>query len=172
MGDNHMRQFVLFFERLKSLPVAVASIALFVLMVMTFADVMLRSIFNSPIEAATELTRILMAILVFSVLPVISARGEHILVDLTDPVFDRFNLAHWRDGTIKIVSGILMIWPVQRLYVLTARSMDYGDVTEYLAIPQYYINSFITAATALTALVLVVRGIIRLVAPDALEDAR
>ena len=43
-----------------------ASLALFFLMAMTFADVVLRSVFNDPIESATELTRLLMAIIVFS----------------------------------------------------------------------------------------------------------
>ena len=43
-----------------------------VMMIMTFFDVVLRSTVNTPIEAATELTRILMAIVVFSALPVVS----------------------------------------------------------------------------------------------------
>ena len=53
-------------SRLAIIPLAVASAALFLMMCMTFADVVLRSSFDAPIEAATELTRILMAIVVFS----------------------------------------------------------------------------------------------------------
>ena len=45
------------------------------MMIMTFFDVVLRSTINTPIEAATELTRILMAVVVFSALPVVSGRG-------------------------------------------------------------------------------------------------
>lgn len=48
-----------------ALPMAVASVALFGLMVLTFCDVVLRSALNAPIEAATELTRIAIAIVVF-----------------------------------------------------------------------------------------------------------
>ena len=69
---------------LTAIPVFVACAALFALMVMTFCDVVLRSVANAPIEAATELTRILMAVVIFSVMPAVSARGDHISVDLTD----------------------------------------------------------------------------------------
>ena len=43
-------------------PTYLSAVILFVLMVMTFADVILRSAFNNPIESATELTRLFMAI--------------------------------------------------------------------------------------------------------------
>ena len=98
-------------RHLSSVPVYIACVALFILMVMTFCDVILRSIFNAPIEAATELTRILMAILVFAVLPVMSARGDQIAVDLTDGVFARFRLTRVRDGLVFLFSGIMLFWP-------------------------------------------------------------
>ncbi len=75
------------FRQLSKLPVALASIVLFALMVMIFADVMMRSAFNAPFEAATELTRWFMAIIVFLMLPIISGQQEHIVVDLTDSFF-------------------------------------------------------------------------------------
>ena len=150
-------------------PVMLACLALFILMVMTFLDVMLRSVLNAPIEAATELTRILMAIMVFSVLPIISARGEHISVDLTDGIFLTLKLDRLRDGLIHIVSGVMLLWPIRRVWVLAERARDYGDVTEYLGIPQFYIGWFIAAATAVTAVALVVTGILHLFAPALLE---
>ncbi|WP_276156013.1 TRAP transporter small permease subunit, partial [Sulfitobacter sp. Ks18] len=61
-----------------------ASLALFALMVLTFADVVMRSVFNAPIEAATELIRIGIALIVFSALPILSWRSQHIAVDLLD----------------------------------------------------------------------------------------
>ena len=73
--------------RIESSPILLAVTALFAMMVLTFFDVVLRSAVDRPIEAATELTRILMAVVVFSALPVVSGRGEHISVDLLDRVF-------------------------------------------------------------------------------------
>jgi len=156
-------------RRLAQLPSWLAAVALFVLMVMTFCDVILRSAFNSPIEAATELTRILMAIVVFASLPVISARGGQIAVDLLDPLFKGW-AARLRDGVVDIVSGLLLIWPARQCFKLAGRAMDYGDLTEYLGIPQFYIEYFIALATSATVVVLILRGLIELVAPEAKHD--
>ncbi|MEM7318451.1 MAG: TRAP transporter small permease subunit [Pseudomonadota bacterium] len=157
-------------RRASALPIYVACLALFVLMVMTFCDVLLRSIFNAPIEAATELTRILMAIMVFSVLPVISASNGHIAVDLTDGVFRRFRLSRVRDGLIHLLSGLMLIWPVQRVVILAERARDYGDVTEYLSIPTFLIGWFIALATAVTAATMVVTGLLYFLAPHLLTE--
>ncbi|MBE1284919.1 MAG: TRAP transporter small permease subunit [Rhodobacteraceae bacterium] len=157
-------------QRISVVPVLVASTALFALMVMTFLDVILRSMFNNPIEAATELTRILMAVLVFAVLPIISARPDHIAVDLTDGLFARFRLSRIRDGIVYTGSGIMLIWPVKRVWVLAERARDYGDVTEYLMIPQFYIGWFITLFLALASAAMIVTGLLYFLAPHLLRE--
>ncbi|WP_372885825.1 TRAP transporter small permease [Shimia sp.] len=159
-----------FIRRLSDIPVLVACAALFLLMVMTFCDVILRSLFNAPIEAATELTRILMAVLVFAVLPVISARADHIAVDLTDGFFARYRLSRLRDGLVFLGSGVMLIWPAKRVWVLAERARDYGDVTEYLSIPQFYVGWFITLFTAIAALAMIVTGLLHLFAPHLLSE--
>ncbi|MGG7644912.1 TRAP transporter small permease [Rhodovulum sp. YNF3179] len=167
-----MQSLIRLIRRAEVLPVLLASVALFVLMVMTFADVVLRSAFNAPIEAATELTRILMAIIVFSVLPIVSARNDHIAVDLTDPVFRRLGIARLRDGLVQIVCGGLLYWPVERVLVLAGRWRDYGDVTEYLAIPEFYVGYFIAALAGLSGLLMVISGLLTLFAPRVLKEAK
>lgn len=157
-------------RRASAIPVLIACVALFVLMVMTFSDVVLRSIFNAPIEAATELTRIFMAIIVFSVLPVISVTDGHIAVDLTDGIFDRYRLHRIRDALIYVLSGAMLYWPIQRVVVLAERARDYGDVTEYLSIPTFYIGWFIAIFTAIAAVAMIVTGLLHLVAPSLLTE--
>lgn len=142
---------------LARLPSWVAAIALFLLMVMTFSDVILRSLFNDPIESATELTRILMALVVFSSLPVVAARGGHIVVDLLDHFFTPF-AGRLRDGLVNIICGGLLYWPVERVYVLAKRAQNNGDVTEYLNLPQFYMSYFIFILAAVTAIVMIIRG--------------
>ncbi|MBZ0218166.1 MAG: TRAP transporter small permease [Fimbriimonadaceae bacterium] len=144
---------------LARLPSWVAGVALFLLMAMTFSDVILRSLINDPIESATELTRILMAIVVFSSLPVVAARGGHIVVDLLDGFFTPF-ASRIRDGLVNIVCGGLLLWPVQRVYVLAARAHGRGDVTEYLNLPQFYMSSFITVLALATAIIMIIRGVL------------
>lgn len=147
------------------LPALLAALALFVLMVMTFCDVVLRSVFNAPIEVAADMTRLLMAITVFSVLPVVSAQGGHISVDLLDGVFKRNHLTRWRDAFTNLFCGVILIWPAERVFVLAERSRSYGDVMEYLRLPLHFVGWFIAAVTAINAVVLVVRGLGYLFAP-------
>ncbi|TCO72324.1 TRAP transporter small permease [Rhodovulum euryhalinum] len=151
-------------------PVLTACLALFALMGMTFADVILRSAFNAPIQAATELTRMLMAVMVFSCLPVISARGGHIAVDLFDGLFDRLHLHRVREGAINIACGVMLVWPAARVWMLAGRAREYGDVTEYLRIPVFWITGFIAVSAAVTAAVLVALGLIALFAPHHLDE--
>ena len=152
-------------------PSYLAATALFALMVMTFTDVVLRSVLNSPISAATELTRLFMAITVFSSLPVISWRGEHIVVDLLDPFF-RGRAAQIRDVLVDALAGIVIFWPAIRVYELAERAKQYGDTTEYLQIPQFYIAYFIALSTFVTALILLLRAVLRAVAPDYLATIK
>lgn len=147
------------------LPMGVASAALFALMVLTFFDVVMRSAFNAPIEAATELTRIAIAVVVFSALPLLTARDQHIAVDLLDPLFLRWRLARWRDVVVNIACGVMLWFPAQRVIDLAERARSYGDKTEYLNIPTFYVAWFIAIMTFATAAVFVARGVILLVAP-------
>ena len=145
-------------------PIWLAAFALFLLMVMTFADVILRSAANNPIESATELTRLLMAIIVFSALPLVSWKGDHIIVDLMDPLFS----ARWarvRDIAIDFICGVAILWPAQRVWLLAERARDYGDRTEYLGFPQFLTGWFITAFAFLTAAVFIARAAMRIFVP-------
>jgi len=154
------------------LPVALACLALFALMTMTLADVILRSGLNAPIQAATELTRVLMAVMVFSCLPVISAKGGHIAVDLFDGIVDRLHLNRLRETAINIACGGMLVWPAERLWMLAGRARGYGDVTEYLSIPVYLVTGFIAISAALTAAVMVAVGLIHIFAPHLLDGDR
>lgn len=135
---------------------------LFLLMAMTFFDVIMRSLLNDPIEAATEMTRLFMAIIVFSSLPVVSWKGTHIVVDLMDPLFSR-RLALVRDVSIDLVCGIALLWPAKRVWELAQRAREYGDVTEYLNLPQHYVGWFIAIFTCVTALTFIARAIARII---------
>ena len=148
-----------FWRYVAVLPTWFAASALFILMTMTFADVILRSVFGNPIESATELTRLFMAIIVFSSLPIISWKGNNIVVDLLDPLFSR-RLAIIRDIIIDLTCGVILIWPAKRVWELAERAIGFGDVTEYLPLPQHYIGWFIAVFTFATALTFLARAIL------------
>jgi len=153
----------------RSLLVSISSVALFALMTMTFADVVLRSVFNAPIQAATELTRIFMAIVVFSVIPILSGRGEHITVDLLDGFLRRFRLLRVSNAVVTLVCGVMLWWPAQKIVVLAKRAHSYGDLTEYLDIPVFYISWFVAIMVYATMVVLILRGLAIAFAPQHLE---
>ncbi|PHR20029.1 MAG: C4-dicarboxylate ABC transporter permease [Hoeflea sp.] len=156
-------------NRLAELPMLLAAATLFILMVLTFADVIMRSTFSAPIEAATELTRIAMAVIVFSALPVVSGRANHIVVDLLDPLFHRLGIERVLEGLVTLVCGVLLYWPAMRSFDLAARARSYGDLTEYLAIPVFYITWFIAFMTLVTAIAMALRGAVILFKPDLLR---
>lgn len=158
-------------NRLTELPMLLAAVTLFVLMVLTFADVIMRSTFSAPIEAATELTRMAIAIIVFSALPVVAGRADHIVVDLLDPWFRRAGIDRILDGLTTLVCGILLVWPAMRSFELADRARSYGDLTEYLSIPVFYITWFIAFMTLVTALTMALRGLVILFKPDLLRGA-
>lgn len=150
----------------------IASVALFALMVMTFLDVTMRSVFNASIQEATELTRIFMAVLVFASLPVLMARGGAISIDLLDPLFRRIGIERGLAALVSLFTGLILFWPVQRLWVLVVRTRSYGEVTEYLHIPQYLVLGFIAVAVAVTGLAAMARGVFLLLRPRAGRAAR
>ncbi len=156
-------------QTLAKLPMFVASLALFALMCLTFADVLMRSMFNAPIEAATELIRMGIALIVFAALPVLSATNAHIAVDLMDGPFRRFKLDRWRDAFIALACAAMLWYPAGRIVDLAERARGYGDVTEYLSIPTFYVGYFIAVMTYITVVALVGRGLLHLFVPHLLE---
>ena len=156
---------------INQIPVYVACVALFALMIMTFSDVVLRSVANAPLSSAAELTRVLMAVVVFSVMPIVSGSGKHISVDLTDGVFQRLGLSRWRDAAIYLICGGLLFWPMQRVWVLAERARDFGDVTEFLRIPIFYVGWFIAASLVITMAAMVIRGVLIIIRPDLVEPS-
>lgn len=128
----------------------IAGLALLGLMLLTATDVLGRYFFNSPIDGATELTEIGVAIVVFTALPVISWRGESIVVDLFDGLYS-VRGALWRQRLIYLISAAAMVFIAQRVLVLGERSLSYGEVTEYLHITKGYVFICMACTMFLTA---------------------
>ncbi|MEM1388792.1 MAG: TRAP transporter small permease subunit [Pseudomonadota bacterium] len=154
-----------FWHYVAVLPTWVAAACLFVMMAITFVDVILRSAFNNPFEYAAELTRIFMAVIVFASLPMVSWKSEHIVVDLLDPLFSKA-LARIRDIIIDLVAGIALLWTAKRVFELAERSRGRGLVTEYMGFPEHVIGFFVAAFTAITALVFLARSAGRIFVPS------
>jgi TRAP-type transport system small permease protein len=131
----------------------VAALTLFSLMAITCVDVVGRYFFNSPLGAATELTRMMMAIVVFCGLPVACMREEHITVDLLDAISPR-GIINARQTIMNLIAAVAMAGVAYRVWILAFRAKEYGDTTEFLQISLFYITLFICIMSAVTALAL------------------
>jgi TRAP-type C4-dicarboxylate transport system permease small subunit len=87
-----------------------AAFALAAMMLLTVADVVLRSAFNYPIRGMLEIIELLLACSFFVALPASFLRDEHIVVDMIDPMAPEWVPALKRIGdmvTLVVISGIL-----------------------------------------------------------------
>lgn len=136
----------------------VAGATLFAMMLLTTADVTGRYFFNSPILGTVELTQLMLAALVFLSLPVVCWREEHVSVDLLDSVFPA-SLIWIRQVLVNlIVTGALWIM-ARRVWALGNRAMEWGDVTEFLRIPNGYLIYLISIMLAVSAALTLLRAV-------------
>ena len=70
----------------KKLLGAGAAVALFLMMLLTFADVVGRKLLNASITGNVELTELCMLGTIFIAMPLVSLAGEHVIFDLLDPM--------------------------------------------------------------------------------------
>jgi TRAP-type C4-dicarboxylate transport system permease small subunit len=133
----------------------VAAFLLFVLMLVTIVDVVGRGVFNAPLPGGFEITELLMATLVFSALPAVTLRENHIVIDLLDFLTPKW-LVIPRQVVINIFcAAVLGLW-AWRSWAWGERMERYGDVTEFLKIPLAPVAYFIAILSAATGVILLV----------------
>lgn len=155
-----------FYERLEEigrflarLLLTVAAVILFAMLLLTCADVIGRYLLNAPVNGKTELTRFMMAGLIASALPVISAAGGHISVDLFDSQFSKRGAAIRdlvTDAMAACALGVLAYWLIFRADRLQAR----GYVSDFLHLPLHPMAYFVAAMVAAACLALAAKLII------------
>lgn len=138
----------------------IAAVELFCLMMLTCVDVIGRYFFSKPVYGGFEVTEILLAGLVFSALPLVTLRGEHVTVDLLDPVTPEplLRIQHVAACLVSFVATGYLAW---RLW-LRAVAMDAaGDTTAQLKLKLAYLTYGMAILMGLTALALLVLALRR-----------
>lgn len=136
-------------------------IVLFIMMLMTMADVLLRKFSNLSILGTVELTELMMIILVFSSLAECQVHDGHIKVDLVlkrfsprvQSIFDVFTQC------ICFALFSMMSWAIWRN---ANRMKEWGEVTIDLALPVYPFIYVAVIGCALLALVLLIKALVAL----------
>ncbi len=113
-----------------------AAVALAGMMMLTVTDVVLRSFFNLPVRGTLEIIELLLAATFFLALPAAFLRGEHIVVDLIDPIVGRRVTMLKRAGElVAVVIIAVMAW---QGWKAARDTLVFGDVTSDLELPRIW----------------------------------
>jgi TRAP-type C4-dicarboxylate transport system permease small subunit len=127
-----------------------AALVLAAIMMVSVIDVVGRYLANRPLPGSSEITEILMAVLIYAGLPVVSQRNAHIAVDLLDALTPR-RVAAIRNVVVGILCTAILAVIAWRLWAY-ADQMGTRDVTEYLKIPQAPIARVLSVLAGIAAL--------------------
>lgn len=132
-------------------------VALVVVMVaLTFFDVIGRRLFGRPIYGANDVTEHLMGLMVFAGLPIVTAAGAHLAVDLFDKLLDRPAFRFWKAVTAFFVAAILGL--ISWLFVEHALNAgQIKEVSQALGVPRQPIYFYMAASCALSAIAALVK---------------
>lgn len=127
----------------------------FLLMLITLVDVLGRNLFNLPLPASFEITRLTLGMMVFVALPLISANDEHVTIGLFNGLF-RGRAANRKQFVVSLfVSFLCVVW-ARELWVQAAALAQQNEVMMFLKIrlaPFVYAMSVLTMLTAVIHLV-------------------
>ena len=129
-----------------------ASIILFLMMLLTFVDVVARYLFNFPLRGGFEITELMLLALIFAGLPLVSHADEHVTMDFIDRLLPEGG----RRLLVRVVHGVcaaVMFFLAWQAWIKAGRIAGYGDTTDVLKIAVGPFVYFMAAMILLTGLV-------------------
>lgn len=133
---------------------------LFVMMLLTISDVALRYLFNAPLRGAYELTELSLAMLIYSGLPLVSLRNQHVTTDFLDRYLDRKG-QKITAVFIHIICGLGLVgvgWVVWMKAIAIGAAGDTTLVRGIVLAPFVYVISVLIFITAVVHLEKAFRG--------------
>lgn len=141
----------------------VSTIFLGLMMALTVVDVFMRYVFNAPITGATEVSELMMVIVVFPALAWIALERSHITVDLL--------LTKWPRPIRLFVEMITLLFALGTFAIVTWQSFlesaEVKDTTSLLEVPESPFHWIMTLGFAMLCL-----AIVSLVIQNAIAIAR
>jgi TRAP-type C4-dicarboxylate transport system permease small subunit len=120
-------------KRLSTLLTAIAALALFAMMWLTFADVFARKFLPNSIRGAVELTELLMLVMIFCALPLVALAHEHIIFDLFDRALPA-RFVHWQKVLSQALTALVFGGAAWLVWQRAVRTASLGDITSALEI--------------------------------------
>ncbi len=124
------------FKSIERVLAVLAGIALFIMMILTFVDVVGRYGFNKSVFGTSEMIELLMVIVIFAGVAFVTASDKHIKVDIFAPWIERIapNFQRW---TIHIFSLVIYACLTYELGKHALDSLLSGKRTAVLDFPQW-----------------------------------
>jgi TRAP-type transport system small permease protein len=136
--------------------------ALFLLsmVALTFADVIGRRLFGAPINGANDITEHLMALVVFAGLPLVTASGAHLTIDLFDGLVSRASMTWWRACIAVLVTVVLAViaWLFLKHGLNAGRISEVSQALRVPRGPLYFFMALSALLGALAALTVALTG--------------
>ncbi len=133
----------------RALALAPAAI-LAAMMLLTFANVVLRYVFRAPISGAFELMSYMMAVLVFLSLVLVTARTEHVRISVLDGFLPRW-FRRVRAVLFNLVMAGLSAGLAWRFWLHAQRPRVKAEVTQMYHLPVGRLIEFMAVCTGLCA---------------------
>lgn len=147
-----MRQPLWWFDRfIEPFLGTIAAGILFCMMCLTCADVIGRYFLARPVTGAFELTEVMLAALIFTGLPLVTLRQEHVTVDVLDAVSPDWLLRVQHVVAMLIASAATgyLAW---RLWLRAGNMLASGETTAQLKLTLGYLTVGMSVLMGLTAL--------------------
>ena len=130
---------------------ALAAVALFGIMTLTFFDVGGRKLASASIPGSLELTELMMVVVIFAALPLVSIRREHVVFDSLDHFLSaRARLV--QSMLVNLLCGALLLALAYLMWRTAGEFADAGETTAQLKLlkaPFIYGMSVLCALTGL-----------------------
>jgi TRAP-type C4-dicarboxylate transport system permease small subunit len=117
---------------------------------LTFCDVVGRRLFNTPVFGANDITEHLMAVIVFSGLPLLTARRGHLSIDLLDAWLLKPRFRLWHKAVDVLIAAVLALVAWQYL-IAVGEAREMNEVSQALTIPRAWMYAFMAATSGLAA---------------------
>ena len=134
----------------------VASVALFLMMLLTTTDVVGRKLFSHSVSGAVELTEFMLVILIFFSLAWTEAKNGHVRVDLVMGQFSNRTRAVV-DMVTQLAGSMLCALITWSTLIYAERMKASGEVSQDLWIPIYPFVYVVAVGCGIYALVLLVK---------------
>jgi TRAP-type transport system small permease protein len=110
---------------------ALAAVALFCIMTLTFFDVGGRKLASASIPGSLELTELLMVVVIFAALPLVSIRREHVVFDSLDHILPR-GLRKLQSMLVNLLCGGLLVALAWLMWRTAGEFAQTGETTAQL----------------------------------------